>query len=159
MSVEYKEKISPEIEGVIFLVCKEGNVLLEERIDPNKAYFGLKIIPGGHVDYLMDKNHEDARDREVFEECGVVVKGSVLLDTFYNVTAAKKLCFTSAYLVTDYEGEVQDKEPEKSKHIWVRIQEAKKLLPFVESRYILDLATKKLTEKGLLKDSGETHPA
>lgn len=144
MSHEF-ERREPEKEGVIFLIYQNGKVLLEDRKTPNKAYFGYKIIPGGKVEIDKDLNHEKAAEREALEECGIVVKKMIHLDTFLHMTISNHLYHTSAYLITEFEGEVVNKEG-KSDHVWVEIDEAEKSLEFVDSRYIILLAKKYLNE-------------
>src|SRR5688572_28863936 len=133
MSNEFGERRDPERKGVIFLIYQDGKVLLEDRTTPEKAYFGYEIIPGGKVESGTDINFEQAAKREVFEECGIVVKGMVQLDTFLHVTISNHLYETTAFLITEFEGEPNNVEG-KSKHLWVDINEANQHLLFGDSK-------------------------
>lgn len=139
MSAEFGEKRLPDRQGVIFLLYKDGKVLLEERISPDKAYFGYTIIPGGKFEKGIDVTHEDALKREVLEECGVTVSDFVLLDRYLQTTITNHLYDVSAFLVTRYDGEVTNPEG-KARHLWVDINKADKHLLFADSRYILSMA-------------------
>ena len=141
---ERRDNLTPEVEGVIFLITKDDNVLLEKRTNPERTYFGSVIIPGGHVETTTGESHKEALIREVREECGIEIEETVLLDTFYNVIASKQLCYSSAFLITKYTGDVIDVEPENSNHLWVPFEEATKMVSFVESKYILLLAKQHL---------------
>ncbi len=144
MSEERREKRFPERDGVLFLIYNAGMVLLEERLRPDKPYFGYITIPGGKVD--DDITHEMAARREVKEECGIEVKEMILLDNFLMTSITNQLFNVSAYLVTSYEGSVANLEG-KSKHKWVDIDEAVKLVSFAETRYTLLLAKNYLSGK------------
>jgi len=140
MNAEISEKRLPEKEGVIFLIYKNGKVLLEKRTRPDKAYFGYIIIPGGKFEKGIDSNHEDAVRREISEECGcIAIKGMVLLDNYLQTTITNHLYDVSAYLITDFDGEITNPE-EKSEHIWVDLEKAKNYLSFADSRYIITMA-------------------
>lgn len=151
MNQERRDRREPDKEGVIFLIYKDGKVLLEDRNLPTKAYSGYRIIPGGKVEKGKDGGHEDALKREVREECGIEVVEMVLLDTFYHVTISNNLYNTSAYLITQFDGEVKNVEG-KSEHVWVDLDEAAKSLLFADSRYIILLAEHFLNEKAQLGD-------
>jgi 8-oxo-dGTP pyrophosphatase MutT (NUDIX family) len=144
MSLEMREKRLPEREGVIFLIYKDGKVFLEERTMPVKAYTGYTIIPGGKFEKGVDLNHDDAVRREFREECGdVKITKMILLDNYLQTTITNHLYSVSAYLITDYEGEITNPEG-KSKHIWVDINVASEHLLFADSRYIVLLAKQQL---------------
>jgi 8-oxo-dGTP pyrophosphatase MutT (NUDIX family) len=139
MNNEIGEQRKPEKEGVIFLIYKNGKVLLEDRKRPDKPYFGYKIIPGGKVEKETDCGFDDAAEREALEECGIKVTKMVHLDTFLHMTISNHLYNTATYLITEFEGEVINPE-DKSDHIWVDLDEASKLLEFSDSRYVVLLA-------------------
>lgn len=143
MSKEHGEKRVPERWGAIFLIYKDGKVLLEKRTSPDKVYFGYTIIPGGKVNRDNSETAHEATDREIFEECGVVVIKKKFLDRFLHVTMSNMLYETEAYLVTEYEGEIKNVEG-KSEHVWVDLDKAEEMLPFADSRYIISLARKTL---------------
>jgi 8-oxo-dGTP pyrophosphatase MutT (NUDIX family) len=143
MSVEMREKRLPEREGVLFLIYRNGKVLLEERLHPEKAYFGYTIIPGGKFDKDKDFSHDDAVRREVKEECGVDITEMFLLDNYLQTTITNHLYSVSVYLITDYDGEITNPEG-KSKHIWIDINKASEHLLFADSRYNILLAKQQL---------------
>jgi 8-oxo-dGTP pyrophosphatase MutT (NUDIX family) len=151
MNEERVERREPEREGVIFLICKDGKVLLEDRNLPTKAYSGYRIIPGGKVEKQKDISHEEALKREAWEECGIEVVEMIHLDTFLHVTISNHLYNTSAYLITKFNGEVRNVEG-KSEHIWVDFDEAIKSMLFADSRYVVLLAKQHLNGKELSKD-------
>lgn len=148
MTTEFGEKIEPEKEGVIFLLFRNGKVLLEDRKHPQKPYFGYVIVPGGKVE-KEDTSHEKAAEREVLEECGIKVKKMICLDTFLHITISNHLYRTTAYLITDFDGEVTNKEG-KADHVWAKIEDAYQIMQFSDSRYVLKLAEEKLIKEGLL---------
>ena len=139
MGKELGEIRQTEREGVIFLIYRNGKVLLEKRTTPDKVAYGYTIIPGGKIDRSQGESAEKAAEREILEECGVGVKNLIPLDTFLHVTMSNMLYRTTAFLVTDYDGEIKNIEG-KSEQIWVDIDRADKVLHFADSRYIVRLA-------------------
>jgi 8-oxo-dGTP pyrophosphatase MutT (NUDIX family) len=150
MSLEMREKRLPEKDGVFFLIYKDGKVLLEERLLQDKAYYGYTIIPSGKMDKLKDADHLDAARREIEEECGIKPIDLIQLDTFYDVTITNHFYNTSAFLITNFEGEVRNVEG-KSRQMWVDIKYAQTHLLFADMRYIILLAQLYLNGKGPLK--------
>lgn len=138
------ERNEPTREGVLFLVFKDGKVLLERRINPDKAYYGYTIIPGGKVEKDKDKNNQDAMMREVGEELGIKPTKFILLDSFQHITITGHHYRTAAWLITEYRGEITNNEPGKAEHVWVDINEALSLIPFADSRYVIRLAKSEL---------------
>lgn len=139
MSKEFGEIRSPERKGVMFLIYKDGKFLIENRTNPDKTYYGYSIIPGGKVDKDGGETFEDAVSRELLEECGITNVKMILLDTFLHVTMSNQLYRTSACLITEFEGEVENKEG-KSEQVWVDIDKAQDRLPFADSKYVITLA-------------------
>jgi 8-oxo-dGTP diphosphatase len=133
--VERKEKNSYEYEGVIFLVYKDGKFLIEERTRNDSAHFGYFTIPAG----TMEQNElpEDALLRELSEEQGIRATETTLIDSFESMTFGGKHYLMHAYLITKYEGELENKEQEKCKLHWVTPKEADNLLCIASSRLIL----------------------
>jgi len=148
MFEERREKRLPEKEGVLFLIYKEGKVLLEERLREDKAYYGYTIIPGGKVEKISGESHLEAAKREISEECGICATDITRLDTFYNITISNNFYNTSAYLVTDYQGDIRNVEG-KSRHLWVDINEAPNIVSFANDRYIILMAKLYLNETKL----------
>ena len=151
MSSEMREKRLPEKDGVFFLIYKDGKVLLEERLLRDKAYYGYTIIPSGKMDKSKDADHLDAVKREVEEECGIKPTELIRLDTFLDITITNHFYNTSAYLITDFGGEVRNVEG-KSEQVWVDIKDARAYLPFGDMRYVVLLAQLYLSGKGQSED-------
>ncbi len=148
MSSELGEKLKPQGENVIFLVydSKTGCVWLEERLKPDSGYFGYTIIPGGKIE-SSDKTADYALIREVHEEMGIKVVTFSPLDIFVEPSLSKgNLMINHAYLVSNFEGEVYDKEESEGKNrlFAVPLGEAKNHLEIASSRYIIELAKGKL---------------
>jgi len=136
-----------EKEGVIFLLYKEGKFLIVKNIKPKSGFYGHFIFPGGEIEKA--ELAEQAVIREVNEEFGVNPKDVILLDTFEDVTLNLGYHRFHAYLVLDFEGEVKNKEPEKSVIQWVLPDEAREVLKLVSSRHPLNLAERYINEEGL----------
>ncbi len=139
-----------EIEGVIFLLYKDGKFLIEKRVKRNSGFYGHYRIPEGEIE--KGENSLDAAKREAEEETAVNVKRAIFLDTFNSVTLNSGFHRFHAFLVIDFEGEVWCMEPDKSILEWVTPSEARQKLELASSRLVLFLAERKLIEEGLLRD-------
>ena len=139
-----------EIEGVIFLLYKDGRFLIEKRVKEGSGFYGHYIIPRGEIE--KGESPLGAAGREVGEEIGVSVKSAIFLDTFNDVTLNCGFHRFHAFLVKDFEGEVCGLEPDKSILEWVTPIEARQKLELASSRLVLFLAERKLIEEGYLKD-------
>lgn len=142
---ERGERREPERRGTIFLIYKDGKVLVENRVHPQKDYFGYFIIPGGKVNF--GESFEQGVTREIGEECGIIPKELIHLDSFLHVSMSNHLYETAVYLILDYSGEVVNKEG-KAEHVWLTLDEARQRLPFSDSRYVLILAKNELRTRG-----------
>jgi len=129
-----------ETEGVIFLLYKGGRVLVEGRLKKGSGFYGHTVIPGGEIE--KGETPENAMKREIKEELDVVVKDFEELDTFESVTLNFGYHVFHAYLVTRFDGEIKNMEPEKSHFHWVSVPEAWDILKLASSRYVLCLAEK-----------------
>lgn len=150
MLQERRERKTPDRQAVIFLVYKEGKILLEERIKPGSGYYGYTIIPGGGVE--DGESPKEAAKREIKEELGVIPVSIIHLDRFEDVTLSNAHILFDAYLIDEYRGDPVNKEPEKSNHVWVPIEDAFEYLPLVSSRHIIDRAINFLNEAKLKED-------
>jgi len=139
MSVELREVRKPDYEGVIFLIHHDGKVLLERRNNPDKVYYGYTIIPAGKVKKEENESFIDAVRREIKEECDITPGELINLDTFLQISISNHFYRTTAFLVTDYKGRVRNVEG-KSEHIWVNINKASEMLPFADSKHVINLA-------------------
>lgn len=125
---------------MIFLLYRNGRFLVEDRLKRGHGSFGHTLIPGGKIE--KGETPEEAMRREIREETGVIPTEFVELDTFENVTLNFNYRVFHAYLVTQFDGEVENIEPEKGRFCWVSIPEAWDILRMASSRYILCLAQK-----------------
>ncbi|MBC5850320.1 NUDIX hydrolase [Vibrio metschnikovii] len=104
------EQALPIAECVSFLLIKDGQCLLERRSahkisDPNTV-----AIPGGHLD--SGESQLMALQREVDEELGVKVMGSVYLCSLYHPTECE-LQLLHYYIVEQWQGEIACYEAEE----------------------------------------------
>lgn len=132
--------------GVIFLPYKKGLVLLEDRIDLNNSFYGYTIIPGGKVERLDNgelEKPEQAVVRELGEEYGLEANIIIPLDTFVDFVLTEKPYLFQAFLVF-CSGEAVDKEPLKSRHRWVTLEEAENLVKIASGRNVLARASRVL---------------
>lgn len=146
MEREGVEKRKPEKKSVIFVIHKDGKILLEDRTCPGRTYYGYRIIPGGKFEAEKDADYEDAVRREVLEECGIDILEMVRLDKFLSVSVSNHLYEIEAYLITKYEGEVLNTE-NKSEHVWVDLDNAENELLFVDMKYVILLARQYVNER------------
>ncbi|RLC31894.1 hypothetical protein DRH13_02400 [Candidatus Woesebacteria bacterium] len=135
MSLEQKEQKRWEREGVVFFVYKGGKVLVEQRPDSDPGYGGYIVIPGGKCEGL--ETPEQALLRETEEELGIKPLSWIHLDTFEHVTLDGRHYLSHAYLISEFEEEVQNKETYKGKQMWVSLDEAGNFLKLGPSRLIL----------------------
>lgn len=135
----FVEAPRPERRSIMFLAYKEGRFLLENRTNPEKAYYGYTIIPGGKFDLDLDINTRVAMERELDEEWGLRPGNVILLDCFESITTKFNHYYLEAYLILDPQGTFENREG-KSEPIWVTYKQAKNLLRFDNSRHVLELA-------------------
>lgn len=129
-----------ETEGVIFLLYKDGKFLVEEVTRVESGFYRHLRIPGGKIE--QGESPEEAMKREVEEELGVSPKSFIELDAFEDVTLSGNYYVFHAFLVLDYDGEVKNREPEKSNLYWLPVDEAWDSLKLASSRYVLCLSEK-----------------
>ena len=102
--------------GVGIMILKDNKVLLGKRHDdPEKADSELSgegtwTMPGGKIDF--GDGIEGAAKREVFEETGIIIKNPNLF-SITNDKTLKAHFITLGFLVTDFEGIPQVKEPDE----------------------------------------------
>lgn len=112
--------------GVMFFVYQNGKFLLEKRKGDDKRAPGLIAIPGGNQ--KEGETPEDTLKREVQEELGATPKSWKLLDVFENVAVNGDVFYTNAFLVTELDKEITNRDNNEGKHLWVTSKEATKLL-------------------------------
>ena len=136
-------------EAVVFILWKDRKFLLEERVNPEKSYFGYMKVPGGKVE--EGEAPQAALTREIKEELGVKADSFVLLDSYENVTTLGVHFLVHVYFVTRFGGEVKNREPYNSRFIWLTFKSALKTVKCQDSKYILFLAErfiKQSSQKG-----------
>jgi len=134
-------------EGVIFLVYKNGKILVEQRPDEDSGFGGYKIIPGGKL--IQGESVEGALVRESEEELGIIPLTFVYLDSFEHVTLHNNHYLSHAFLITEYEGQVRNIEPEKGVHEWITLSEAEKELKLGASKLVLYKAKEAIFQERL----------
>jgi 8-oxo-dGTP pyrophosphatase MutT (NUDIX family) len=122
-------------EGVVFAIMQNGNILLEKRINPLSTFYGFIIIPGGGIE--NGESLEEALVREVDEECGIKICKSVYLSTKIQ-QEGKIVNKRHLFIITGFEGEITDEEPDKSIHVWASIKEARSLCEHRSTQEFLD---------------------
>lgn len=120
-----KESAFPDLSAacdcVVFLLVRNGQMLLEKRSMLKTSGPGLVSIPGGHVD--PGENYEQALVREIQEELGVRPRRWQHFCTLYYQTA--ELQRNHYYLVDSWQGEIQCFEAESLR--WVELHDVEKL--------------------------------
>lgn len=127
------ERYPERKKSVVFLLYKDGKVLLETKVPPEYSfhdpYAGLTIVPGGKIeqrDRRENKEFLNAAIREIREEfdveAGLFVK---ILETDNNINPKGVPYHTVVYLVLDWDGEPKlDTEVYKARKFWIPIEEA-----------------------------------
>ena len=149
MSLERREKLKKGKSGVVFAIFQNGEILLEERLDPKKEYYGYTIIPGGGIERGESVWH--TLEREIEEECGCLHKASVYLSSHTqrdgNSTHERHL-----FLVTHVTGEINNIETEKCRHLWATLVEARYICKHPDTQEFLDVIEDYFNEEGLKVD-------
>lgn len=102
--------------GVGAMILKDNKILLGKRHeDPEKASSllhgeGTWTMPGGKIDF--GEEIEQAIEREVFEETGIIIKNPKIISTTNDKVDSAHF-ITIGLLVEDFNGEAQVKEPEE----------------------------------------------
>lgn len=105
---EYKETECIKV-GVEAFVVKNGQLLLGMR--KNVAGHGSWALPGGHLE--QGEILTECLRRELQEEIGIEVKGQKLVTLDNNPTNVGGHYLHIGFLVEDFEGNINLKEPEK----------------------------------------------
>lgn len=98
--------------GVGVIVCREGRVLLGQRLGPHGT--GTWALPGGHLEF--GESVEQCAARELLEETGLEVDAAALSRGPYisNLFAAEGLHYVTLFVVAhSHVGEPQPREPAK----------------------------------------------
>lgn len=103
--------------GVI-IVNQEGKILIKKRIGSHAPFYS---IPGGHLE--EGETFESGAVREIEEETGLIIKNPKVIAITNNLRTFEecgKHYVSIGLLATDYEGQLENREPEKCEElIWV----------------------------------------
>jgi 8-oxo-dGTP pyrophosphatase MutT (NUDIX family) len=144
--MERKEKVINCGEAVKFLIVCGRDVLLEKRSIGKHGFPNEIKIPGGR----RGKIDGDVREtvlREIGEETGLTeVNPMALGSSFRAITTNSHLYEVQAFIVyVKDKNLVQNLIPEKGKHIWRDINQARDELDWSDDVLILERALKLLT--------------
>lgn len=149
LMVERKEKTIKGKSGVVFAIVQKGKILLEERLNPKMKHYGFTIIPSGGVE--KGESLLNTLEREIEEEYGCLPKISYYLSAHTqrdgNIVHKRYL-----FLVTEVTGIIKNREPEKSKHLWVNFEEARNICKHPFTQEFLDVLENFLSEEELEGD-------
>ena len=105
------------LECVAFMLVKDERVLAEKRKLTKTLVPGAVALPGGHME--GDENPEDALQRELLEELGVVACGVAYVCTLlHRAEEVRKIHY---FAVESWEGEILNREAEAL--LWVSLDE------------------------------------
>jgi len=142
-----KERLVPSAHAVIFAVINpDGKILVEDRVNPESGYFGYTIIPGGAIE--EGETPLQALEREMDEELGVKPTQFTKLPVFLDMTLSKRFVEYNPYVILAVNGEVANKEPDKSRHRWIDLEEADNL-PLAPSQLVVARVKAFLAQEGL----------
>lgn len=131
-------------EGVIFGVVKNNQILVQERLNPEKSYFGKKIIPGGKME--DGESIEDSVARELFEESNLIAKKVIYLESLENTTEKGHQYIHHVVLVTESAGELDEHKETDGKLSFIPFSESKRLCDHPFSHQVIDVIEKALKE-------------
>ncbi len=134
--VESKESDNLK-QGVIFAICRGGEIVLQKRLNPDKSYYGYTIIPGGKAE--VGETLEDALVREVREETGVLVKKFKFIGSVDVITEKDNHYIHNLFLVTEFDGKVENNRELDAQIFSAPFAEAKLICKHSFSQQILDL--------------------
>jgi 8-oxo-dGTP pyrophosphatase MutT (NUDIX family) len=143
MAAEIQERRTSTTQVVMFLIYHNERVLVEERIRPDSLYKGFFITPAGHVE--AGELPDQAVLREPAEEHGIMPTRFIRLDKFENPNLRGELVSVHAYLITEYVGEVENKEPNKCILHWMTFEEAEDNMVLATDRIVLFKAKQQLS--------------
>ena len=122
-----KKRKKPCVSAII--KNKEGKILVQDHVKLDAI-----TLPGGKVE--NDEDIHDTLERELKEELGIIVKRSIQFGNEvemgvleYPAGSGQYMNFTQTFFgITEYDGEIENKEPNKHKRIlWVEPHEVHEL--------------------------------
>ncbi|GEM_PF-2133864 len=144
-----KERLVPWFYAAIFAVINsDGKILVEDRVSPESGHFGYTIIPGGAIE--EGETPRQALEREMDEELGVKPTQFTKLPVFLDMTLSNRFVEYSPYVVLAVNGEVANKEPGKSRHRWIDLEEACNL-PLALDQLVAVRVKEYLVQEGLIQ--------
>ena len=119
-----------EKNAVVFLLIKDGKLLVEKRRKDKEFLPGATIIPGGSVE--PGETIEEAVIREVKEELGVKAKSANYLCSMWSRKGSPFLLHF--YIISAWEGEIGAHEAEET--FWIGLDEEEKIETEVGQRAV-----------------------
>lgn len=127
-------------EVVLYALVKNSQVLLAQRLQSEDFWHNQTIIPGGKIeseDHYTDQTDykENALFRELDEELGI--KPTQYRHIFTRQYAEEQNDMLHFYLITNWDGAIIPKEPNKEKFIWLDIHQVHEQTPWRSVRELL----------------------
>lgn len=129
-------------EGVIFGVVRDNQILVQERLNPNKSYFGKKIIPGGKME--DGESIEESAERELFEESDLIAKNITYLESLENTTEKGHQYIHHVVLITEFDGRLDEHKEPDGQLSFVPLSDAKTICEHPFSHQVIDVIEKAL---------------
>ncbi|WKZ25329.1 MAG: NUDIX hydrolase [bacterium] len=139
---ENLEKLRIEKFSVIFVIW-DGQIQLEERIEPKDKYFGYTIVPGGSCE--KGETYVSALKREMNEEYGATPTKFEQIGVIRNEDK-DTVNFRHIFLVTEWEGKLNNVEM-RNKHLRTSLKMAKQLCKHPISQQVLTLVEDHLSRQ------------
>lgn len=100
--------------AVHIIIIKDGKILLERSIKPNKNMYGKLVIPSGHL--KAGENVVEAMKREAKEKLDIELKDFELVQIM-NVNGFSDVYDCYFFVCKDYDGEIKNNEKEVTKKL------------------------------------------
>jgi 8-oxo-dGTP diphosphatase len=136
-----------QITIIVGCVIKENKILMIQRNEQENQDIHLKWqFPGGNIEF--DETIEEAVEREVYEETGIVVKAVKILPfsqtVYWNYSWGKQQTLCFCYLC-DFINESEQKKDDQVENVeWIPIKEADTLPSLPGTKQVIDVIKKEL---------------